>query len=147
MEITELCTRPPGGRGGLSAGAGGGRAGELAEAVEPEHVAEEYADVLYFAMVKAVSKGVSIADLENCLDRRALRVTRRKGNAKPGTMKNGKNLLKGSKPSKADKVRVESRSRSSGTLSRESAETSISVSVDIDGTGRATVDTGLGFLD
>ena len=122
-------------------------AGELAEAVEPEHVAEEYADVLYFAMVKAVSKGVSIADLENCLDRRALRVTRRKGNAKPGTMKNGKNLLKGSKPSKADKVRVESRSRSSGTLSRESAETSISVSVDIDGTGRATVDTGLGFLD
>ena len=64
-------------------------AAELAEAVEPEHVAEEYADVLYFAMVKAVSKGVTIADLENCLDRRALRVTRRKGNAKPD-YENGK---------------------------------------------------------
>ena len=37
------------------------------------------------ATVKAASRGVSIADLERCLDRRALRVSRRKGNAKKGT--------------------------------------------------------------
>eukprot|EP00943_MAST-04B_sp_MAST-4B-sp1_P006133 g6133.t1 len=122
-------------------------AGELAEAVEPSHVAEEYADVLYFAMVKAVSKGVSIADLEQCLDRRALRVTRRKGDAKPGTMKK-KNKDKTRKSSEKDKNnKLSGRVRSSGTLTRKSAETEIMVSVDIDGTGIAKVNTGIGFLD
>ena len=115
-------------------------AGELAEATEPAHVAEEFADVFYFSMVKAVSKGVSIADMEKCLDRRALRVTRRKGDAKPGTMKkNSAEATAGGKSS--------SGIRASGTLKRQSAETDISVSVDLDGVGMSNVNTGLGFLD
>jgi phosphoribosyl-ATP pyrophosphohydrolase/phosphoribosyl-AMP cyclohydrolase/histidinol dehydrogenase len=46
-------------------------------------VAAEAADLLYFAMVRCVAAGVSIADVEACLDRRALKVSRRPGNSKP----------------------------------------------------------------
>jgi phosphoribosyl-ATP pyrophosphohydrolase/phosphoribosyl-AMP cyclohydrolase/histidinol dehydrogenase len=55
---------------------------ELAEATDKKHVAEELADVLYFAMVKAVKEGVSIDDAIAELDRRTRKVTRRPGNAK-----------------------------------------------------------------
>jgi phosphoribosyl-ATP pyrophosphohydrolase/phosphoribosyl-AMP cyclohydrolase/histidinol dehydrogenase len=55
---------------------------ELAEATEKKHVAEELADVLYFAMVKAVKEGVSIDDAIAELDRRTRKVTRRPGDAK-----------------------------------------------------------------
>jgi imidazole glycerol phosphate synthase glutamine amidotransferase subunit len=118
-------------------------AGELAEATEPGHVAEEFADVFYFSMVKAVSKGVSIADMEKCLDRRALRVTRRKGDAKPGTMKKSKRAS-GADQSKPGKSKG---SRFSGVMTRESAETKIRCAVEIDGKGKSDVDTGIGFLD
>jgi len=57
-------------------------AGELAAASECEHVAHEAADVLYFALVAAGRAGVRLADIERELDRRALSVTRRPGNAK-----------------------------------------------------------------
>lgn len=56
---------------------------ELAEATDPEHVAEETADLLYFALVAAVKAGVTIADVENVLHRRSLKVSRRPGLAKP----------------------------------------------------------------
>lgn len=55
---------------------------ELAEATDKKHVAEELADVLYFAMVKAVKEGVSIDDAVAELDRRTKKVTRRPGDAK-----------------------------------------------------------------
>jgi phosphoribosyl-ATP pyrophosphohydrolase/phosphoribosyl-AMP cyclohydrolase/histidinol dehydrogenase len=55
---------------------------ELAEAVEKQHVAEELADVLYFAMVRATAAGVSIDDAVAELDRRTRKVTRRKGDSK-----------------------------------------------------------------
>jgi phosphoribosyl-ATP pyrophosphohydrolase/phosphoribosyl-AMP cyclohydrolase/histidinol dehydrogenase len=55
---------------------------ELAEATDRQHVAEELADVLYFAMVKAVKEGVSIDDAVAELDRRTKKVTRRPGDAK-----------------------------------------------------------------
>ncbi len=61
-------------------------AGELGEAVDAGHVAEEVADVVYFAMVKAAKHGVGLADVAEVLDRRALKVTRRKGDAKPGAI-------------------------------------------------------------
>ncbi|MCC7388574.1 MAG: phosphoribosyl-ATP diphosphatase [Phycisphaerales bacterium] len=58
-------------------------AGELARASTPAEAACEAADVIYFAMVAARAKGASLADIEAQLDRRALNVTRRPGDAKP----------------------------------------------------------------
>jgi phosphoribosyl-AMP cyclohydrolase / phosphoribosyl-ATP pyrophosphohydrolase len=56
---------------------------ELAEAA-PDTAAEEAADLLYFALVALVRAGADLSDVEAALDRRALRLTRRKGDAKPG---------------------------------------------------------------
>jgi phosphoribosyl-ATP pyrophosphohydrolase len=57
-------------------------AAELCEAKGPERSAEEAADLVYFASVKLAREGASLADVERVLDRRAMRVTRRPGNAK-----------------------------------------------------------------
>ena len=59
-------------------------AGELADARERDHVAAEVADVVYVALVAAARAGVPLAAVERELDRRSLRVRRRKGDAKPG---------------------------------------------------------------
>jgi len=56
---------------------------ELMEADSPEEVAAETADVLYFAMVAMARGGAGLTQVEKILDRRALRVTRRPGDAKP----------------------------------------------------------------
>ena len=56
---------------------------ELAEADGKAHVAEEAADVLYFAMARCVRDGVGLADIERVLDKRHLKTKRRPGNAKP----------------------------------------------------------------
>jgi len=58
-------------------------AGELAAAVTPDDVTHETADVLYFALTAMVKAGVSLSAVEQELDRRARRLTRRPGNAKP----------------------------------------------------------------
>lgn len=51
---------------------------ELAELFEPgANVAAEAADLLYFTLVKSVSTGVSLGDIESVLDRRERRVSRR----------------------------------------------------------------------
>lgn len=60
-------------------------AGELAEAVDQSDVAEELADLLYFALVKAVSAGVDLTRVEEVLDRRRRRVIRRPMAAREGT--------------------------------------------------------------
>ncbi len=57
--------------------------GELAAAQSPDHVAEEAADVIYFAMVAMARAGVDLAAVEAVLDRRERRVSRRPGDAKP----------------------------------------------------------------
>lgn len=56
---------------------------ELMDAEGSPHIAQEAADLLYFALVRLASAGVSLAEVEEVLDRRALRVTRRPGGAKP----------------------------------------------------------------
>lgn len=61
-------------------------AGELADAEGPEAVAWEAADVMYFALVAMARAGVSLADVEAELDRRARKVVRRRGDAKPGAI-------------------------------------------------------------
>ena len=58
---------------------------ELNQATTPNEVAHEAADVIYFALTSALRAGVSLADIERELDRRALRVTRRRGDAKQGS--------------------------------------------------------------
>ncbi|RDX55577.1 histidine biosynthesis trifunctional-protein [Lentinus brumalis] len=58
-------------------------ADELCRAETTEEVAFEAADLLYFALTRCVAAGVSISDVERSLDRKAKKVTRRAGNAKP----------------------------------------------------------------
>lgn len=55
---------------------------ELALAAGADHVAAEGADLIYFALVALARAGVPLADVERELDRRALKVTRRPGDAK-----------------------------------------------------------------
>lgn len=57
-------------------------AGELARARDREHVVREAADVLYFTLAHLVRAGVGLAEVETELNQRALRVTRRPGDAK-----------------------------------------------------------------
>ena len=52
-------------------------ANELAQAESGEDVIAEAADILYFTLVKAAASGVGVADIEDELDRRALRLRRR----------------------------------------------------------------------
>jgi phosphoribosyl-ATP pyrophosphohydrolase len=56
---------------------------ELAAARTHEAITHEAADVLYFTLVKLASAGLSLDEVARELDRRALRVTRRAGDAKP----------------------------------------------------------------
>ncbi len=56
---------------------------ELADADVPEHVAQEVADVIYFAMVAMIRAGVDLSDVQAVLNRRERRVRRRPGHAKP----------------------------------------------------------------
>ena len=58
-------------------------AGELAVAETRQEVVHEAADLLYFASVALQRAGVSLAEVEAELDRRALRLSRRRGDAKP----------------------------------------------------------------
>ncbi|KAL0576916.1 trifunctional histidinol dehydrogenase [Marasmius crinis-equi] len=58
-------------------------ADELCRAQTKEEVAFEAADLFYFALTKCTAFGVGIADIEHSLDRKAKKVTRRPGNAKP----------------------------------------------------------------
>lgn len=56
---------------------------ELGSASNADQVAHEAADLLYFTLVIMQRAGVGLADVAGELDRRALRITRRPGNAKP----------------------------------------------------------------
>lgn len=61
-------------------------AGELIEASaqnDRDEVVWESADVIYFTLVHLAKHGVSLAEVERHLDARHLKVTRRKGDAKP----------------------------------------------------------------
>jgi len=55
---------------------------ELCDAKSPEEVAFEAADLIYFALTKAIGAGVTLADIEHNLDAKSLKVKRRPGNAK-----------------------------------------------------------------
>jgi phosphoribosyl-ATP pyrophosphohydrolase / phosphoribosyl-AMP cyclohydrolase / histidinol dehydrogenase len=55
---------------------------ELCNAQTKEEIAFEAADLIYFALTKAVGAGVSLADIEKNLDEKSLKVKRRQGDAK-----------------------------------------------------------------
>jgi len=55
---------------------------ELCEAKSKDDIAFEAADLIYFALTKAVSSGVTLADIEQNLDAKSVKVKRRQGNAK-----------------------------------------------------------------
>ncbi|KAF8851629.1 histidine biosynthesis trifunctional-protein [Acephala macrosclerotiorum] len=55
---------------------------ELCDAKTKEEVAFEAADLIYFALTKAVSTGVSLSDIERSLDKKSRKVKRRQGDAK-----------------------------------------------------------------
>lgn len=55
---------------------------ELCDAKDPQHIAFEAADLIYFALTKAVGAGVSLADIERSLDAKSWKVKRRTGDAK-----------------------------------------------------------------
>ena len=58
-------------------------AGELAAAEGSDAVAHEAADLIYFTLVALARAGVPLAEVADELDRRALKLTRRPGDAKP----------------------------------------------------------------
>lgn len=58
-------------------------ADELCNASDKDHIAAEAADLVYFALTKCTTAGVSLGDVEANLDLKSLKVKRRKGNAKP----------------------------------------------------------------
>lgn len=60
---------------------------ELTEATTKDEIAWECADLFYFALTRCVKNGVSIADIEKNLDLKGLKITRRKGDAKPKFIK------------------------------------------------------------
>lgn len=55
---------------------------ELCDAKSKQEVAFEAADLIYFALTKAVSAGVSLTDIERNLDAKSVKVKRRQGDAK-----------------------------------------------------------------
>lgn len=76
---------------------------ELCDADTKEEVAFEAADLIYFALTRCISKGVALKDIEKALDKKSLKVTRRKGDAKPKweaktAEKGSEGVKEGSKP-------------------------------------------------
>ncbi|KAK4152232.1 hypothetical protein C8A00DRAFT_16442 [Chaetomidium leptoderma] len=55
---------------------------ELCDAKTPQEVAFEAADLIYFALTRAVGAGVTLADIEKSLDAKSFKVKRRTGDAK-----------------------------------------------------------------
>ncbi|MEM0984409.1 MAG: phosphoribosyl-ATP diphosphatase [Planctomycetota bacterium] len=56
---------------------------ELIDFRDRDNLIHEAADLLYFTLVKLAKNGVALSEIERHLDRKALKVTRRKGDAKP----------------------------------------------------------------
>jgi phosphoribosyl-ATP pyrophosphohydrolase / phosphoribosyl-AMP cyclohydrolase / histidinol dehydrogenase len=66
---------------------------ELIEAQDKDHIASEAADVIYFLMVRCVAAGVSVADIEQNLDKKSLKLNRRPGNAKEWRTRDAEQVL------------------------------------------------------
>ena len=67
-------------------------ADELCRAETKEEIAFEAADLFYFALTRCVAAGVTLRDIEEVLNKKAAKVTRRPGNAKPEFLSNDKHI-------------------------------------------------------
>ncbi|KAH8152578.1 uncharacterized protein LAJ45_03419 [Morchella importuna] len=77
---------------------------ELCDAKTKDEIAFEAADLFYFALTRCVAAGVDLADVEKNLDKKALKVSRRKGDAKPKFLAAGEKAESGkSAPAEAPK--------------------------------------------
>ncbi|EOD15675.1 hypothetical protein EMIHUDRAFT_451668, partial [Emiliania huxleyi CCMP1516] len=96
---------------------------ELAEAEEPDDIASEAADLLFFALVRCVAAGVTLADVEAHLDARALKLARRPGNAKASRDSAAATILSDKAKRAADKgpVAAWSQAPSAGALALAAA--------------------------
>ena len=65
-------------------------ADELCRAETKQEIAFETADLCYFALTRCIAAGVTLRDIEDVLDKKAAKVTRRPGNAKPQFLQNDK---------------------------------------------------------
>ena len=66
-------------------------ADELCRAETKEEIAFEAADLFYFALTRCVAAGVTLRDIEEVLNKKAAKITRRPGNAKPQFVSNDNN--------------------------------------------------------
>ncbi|PVU91180.1 hypothetical protein BB559_002261 [Furculomyces boomerangus] len=87
---------------------------ELSEAMTPVDVAWEAADLIYFALVKCVGSGVSLADVERNLSLKSKKIDRRPGNSKK------KNLENSTIPNKNESIAEVNNSTKNQTLLRTS---------------------------
>ncbi|KAH7155480.1 histidinol dehydrogenase-domain-containing protein [Dactylonectria estremocensis] len=98
---------------------------ELCDGKTKENIAFEAADLIYFALTKAVGAGVSLADIEANLDAKSLKVKRRPGNAKGKWAEKEGIKITEAAPAKPDPVEKPAESRI--TMERiDSAKTSAS---------------------
>lgn len=102
---------------------------ELCDAKTPQEVAFEAADLIYFALVKATSAGVSLADIERNLDVKGLKVQRRPGNAKP---KWEEKVAEKAAPAPAKPVAVAAAAPSDGRITMKRIDASQVSAADID---------------
>lgn len=72
-------------------------ADELCRAETQQEIAFEAADLFYFALTRCIAAGVTLRDIEEVLNKKAAKVTRRPGNAKSQFMSNDKNIQATSK--------------------------------------------------
>ncbi|KAI8974452.1 histidinol dehydrogenase-domain-containing protein [Pilobolus umbonatus] len=98
---------------------------ELCDAVEKDDIAWEAADLIYFVLTKCVNAGVSLADIENNLDKKARKISRRPGNAKP-KWEEKKETTPAPAPTPAAKAsnegRIEMKTYEMSSLSKEKRE-------------------------
>ena len=68
---------------------------ELVEATEPDHIAAEAADVIYFMMTRCIAGGIGLSEIEAHLDKRSFKITRRPGHAKEWRIHKAQEMLNG----------------------------------------------------
>lgn len=79
-------------------------ADELCRAESKEEIVFEASDLIYFTLTRCVAAGAGMGDIEQALNRKARKITRRPGNAKPQWAPGGENSLQATpqKPIVAD---------------------------------------------
>ena len=98
-------------------------ASELCEAHERQEIAAEAADLLYFALAKCVAAGVSLEDIEYDLDRKSLKTSRRKGDAKPEWAKRvGLDDNKGVSTSSTDQLKKQDTLKEAASVPKSSRD-------------------------